>query len=212
MSYDYLFKLIFIGDTSVGKTAIIDRLMHDRYLGRYDNTIGVDFACINTVINNKDRIKAHIWDTAGQESFASIITTYYRGIAGAAIIFDLTRKESFQRVDFWLNELKNKRENNQPISILLIGNKKDRSRREVTIGEIENYAKIHDLIYIETSAKTGENVHKAFSLLIKDIYKNMDPEDLGIGIRRHFSYDEKEKLKLKKPSDSQWTDWCCCLC
>ncbi len=141
MSYDYLFKLIFIGDTSVGKTAIIDRLTHDRYLARYDNTIGVDFACINTVINNKDRIKAHIWDTAGQESFASIITTYYRGIAGAAIIFDLTRKESFQRVDFWLNELKNKRENNQPISILLIGNKKDRSRREVTIGEIENYAK-----------------------------------------------------------------------
>ena len=67
MSYDYLFKLIFIGDTNVGKTAITDRLIHDRYLGRYDNTIGVDFASVNTVINNKDRIKTHIWDTAGQE-------------------------------------------------------------------------------------------------------------------------------------------------
>jgi len=212
MSYDYLFKLIFIGDTNVGKTAITDRLIHDRYLGRYDNTIGVDFACVNTVINNKDRIKAHIWDTAGQESFASIITSYYRGIAGAAVVFDLTRRDSFRRVDFWLRELKEKRDNEKPISILLIGNKKDRSRREVTIGEIENYAKIHDLIYIETSAKTGENVHNAFSLLIKDIYKNMDPQDLGTGIRRHFSYDENEKKKLKEQRDCQRADWCCCLC
>jgi len=133
MSYDYLFKLIFIGDTNVGKTAITDRLIHDRYLGRYDNTIGVDFACVNTVINNKDRIKAHIWDTAGQESFASIITSYYRGIAGAAVVFDLSRKDSFRRVDFWLRELKEKRDNEKPISILLIGNKKDRINRAGSI-------------------------------------------------------------------------------
>ena len=90
MSYDYLFKLIFVGDTHVGKTAITDRLIRDRYLGRYDSTIGVDFACVNTVINKKDRIKAHIWDTAGQESFSSIISNYYKGIAGAAIVFDIT--------------------------------------------------------------------------------------------------------------------------
>jgi small GTP-binding protein len=205
MSYDYLFKLIFIGDTSVGKTAITDRLVHDRYLGHYNNTIGVDFACINTVINNKDRIKAHIWDTAGQEGFASIITTYYKGIAGAAIIFDLTRKDSFRRVDFWLRELKEKRENTKPISILLIGNKKDRTQRAVSSTEIENYARINNLMYIETSAKTGENVHKAFSLLIKDIYKNMDPEDLGIGIRRHFSYDKKKDEKKEDARDA-----CCC--
>ena len=83
MSYDYLLKLIFIGDTSVGKTAITDRLTHDRYLARYDNTIGVDFACINTVINNKDRIKAHIWDTAGQENRGGILRdAYLKGADG----------------------------------------------------------------------------------------------------------------------------------
>jgi len=210
MSYDYLFKLIFIGDTNVGKTAITDRLIHDRYLGRYDNTIGVDFACVNTVINNKDRIKAHIWDTAGQESFASIITSYYRGIAGAAVVFDLTRRDSFRRVDFWLRELKEKRDTEKPISILLIGNKKDRINRAVSEGEIENYAKINNLMYIETSAKTGENVHDAFTLLIKDIYKNMDKENPGVGIRRHFSYDEKQK-KLDE-DNCKIREYCCCLC
>ena len=210
MSYDYLFKLIFIGDTNVGKTAITDRLIHDRYLGRYDNTIGVDFACVNTVINNKDRIKAHIWDTAGQESFASIITSYYRGIAGAAVVFDLTRRDSFRRVDFWLRELKEKRDNEKPISILLIGNKKDRINRAVSEGEIENYAKINNLMYIETSAKTGENVHDAFTLLIKDIYKNMDKKNPGVGIRRHFSYDEKQK-ELDE-DNCKMRDYCCCIC
>jgi small GTP-binding protein len=210
MSYDYLFKLIFIGDTNVGKTAITDRLIHDRYLGRYDNTIGVDFACVNTVINNKDRIKAHIWDTAGQESFASIITSYYRGIAGAAVVFDLSRKDSFRRVDFWLRELKEKRDNEKPISILLIGNKKDRINRAVSEYEIENYTKINNLMYIETSAKTGENVHDAFTLLIKDIYKNMDKENPGVGIRRHFSYDEKQK-QLDE-DNCKMRDYCCCIC
>ena len=210
MSYDYLFKLIFIGDTNVGKTAITDRLIHDRYLGRYDNTIGVDFACVNTVINNKDRIKAHIWDTAGQESFASIITSYYRGIAGAAVVFDLTRRDSFRRVDFWLRELKEKRDTEKPISILLIGNKKDRINRAVSEGEIENYAKINNLMYIETSAKTGENVHDAFTLLIKDIYKNMDKENPGVGIRRHFSYDEKQK-ELDE-DNCKMRVYCCCIC
>ncbi len=210
MSYDYLFKLIFIGDTNVGKTAITDRLIHDRYLGRYDNTIGVDFACVNTVINNKDRIKAHIWDTAGQESFASIITSYYRGIAGAAVVFDLSRKDSFRRVDFWLRELKEKRDNEKPISILLIGNKKDRINRAVSEYEIENYTKINNLMYIETSAKTGENVHDAFTLLIKDIYKNMDMENPGVGIRRHFSYDEKQK-QLDE-DNCKMRDYCCCIC
>ena len=89
--------------------------------------------------------------------------------------------------------------------LLLIGNKKDRTQRAVSSTEMENYASINNLMYIETSAKTGENVHKAFSLLIKDIYKNMDPEDLGIGIRRHFSYDKKKDEKKEDTRDA-----CCC--
>ena len=210
MSYDYLFKLIFIGDTNVGKTAITDRLMNNRYLGRYDNTIGVDFACVNTVINNRDRIKTHIWDTAGQESFSAIISNYYKGIAGAAIVFDVTNAESFHRVDFWRRELQNKRDTTKDISILLIGNKKDKKNRSISYDEAKKYADDHNLMYTETSAKTGENVHDAFLLLIQNIYRNMDPENPGVGIRRHFSYDEKKK-KLDD-NECKLRETCCCLC
>jgi len=116
----------------------------------------------------------------------------------------------FRRVDFWLRELKEKRDNEKPISILLIGNKKDRINRAVSEYEIENYTKINNLMYIETSAKTGENVHDAFTLLIKDIYKNMDMENPGVGIRRHFSYDEKQK-QLDE-DNCKMRDYCCCIC
>ena len=208
MSYDYLFKLIFVGDTHVGKTAITDRLIRDRYLGRYDSTIGVDFACVNTIINKKDRIKAHIWDTAGQENFSSIISNYYKGIAGAAIVFDITRRDSFDRVDFWRQELQNKNTTTN-ISILLIGNKRDKKNRVITSQEAQQYADKYNLLYKETSAKTGENVNEAFALLIQNIYQNMDPAKLNGGIKRHFLYDgEERKLLDKKYKRGD----CCCLC
>ena len=108
-------KVVMLGAQSVGKTCLTIRLVDGKFSENEMTTIGAAYKQKKV----SERV-LDIWDTAGQESFASIITTYYRGIAGAAIIFDLTRKESFQRVDFWLNELKNKRENNQPISILLI--------------------------------------------------------------------------------------------
>ena len=208
MSYDYLFKLIFVGDTHVGKTAITDRLVRDRYLGRYDSTIGVDFACVNTIINKKDRIKAHIWDTAGQESFSSIISNYYKGIAGAAIVFDITRRDSFDRVDFWRQELQNKN-TTADLSILLIANKKDKTNRVVTTEEAQQYAEKYNLLYKETSAKTGENINEAFLSLIQNIYEKMDPEKLGTGIQRHFLYDDKG-IKILD-NNYKKRNSCCCL-
>ena len=91
MSYDYLFKMIFVGDTNVGKTAIANRLSRNRFDCHYDATIGVDFSSLTLDIDEK-RIKTHIWDTAGQECFSSIITTYYRGVAGAILVFDVGRE------------------------------------------------------------------------------------------------------------------------
>ena len=87
MSYDFLFKIIFVGDTSVGKTALAERITKNEFTHHYDATIGVDFSTITMDIDDK-LIKTHIWDTAGQECFSSIIATYYRGIAGAVIVFD----------------------------------------------------------------------------------------------------------------------------
>ena len=130
MSYDYLFKIIFIGDASVGKTALAERITKNEFHETYNSTIGVDFSTVTLDICDHS-IKTHIWDTAGQECFASIISTYYRGIAGAVIVFDITSRSSFRKCSFWLNQIKqNGTIGHLPI-ITLVGNKIDRATREL---------------------------------------------------------------------------------
>ena len=107
--------VILVGDTGVGKTHILSRYIRNALPKNKYPTIGVEFATKSIHVEGKI-IKAQIWDTAGQESFASIITSYYRGIAGAAVVFDLSRKDSFRRVDFWLRELKEKRDRTKHIT------------------------------------------------------------------------------------------------
>jgi small GTP-binding protein len=207
MSYDYLFKIIFIGDTNVGKTALVDRLINDRFASRHDSTIGVDFATILNVVNNQYRIKSHIWDTAGQNQFSSIISNYYKGIAGVAIIFDVNRISSFKKVEFWRQEFEQNKDHASKISTILIGNKTDKNNRMVPEIVARNYAEENGMLYIETSAKNNKNIHKSFQLLLEDICNNMDTNDLGIGIRRHFSYKKKEVVR----DDSCGFCDCCCI-
>ena len=208
MSYDYIFKIIFVGNTYCGKTAIAERITFDRHIPVHSNTIGVDFSSLITTINSTDRIKIHIWDTAGLEQFASIITTYYRGIAGAVIVFDIANRRSFNKVMYWYNEIK-KNTDNPDLKILLVGNKLDLERkREVLVDEAMIVAKNYNMIYCEMSAKTGERVHQGFEILIKEIYKDMDKENLGIGIRPHFLKEENDKLKLLNKPET--TNNCCC--
>ena len=173
MSYDYLFKLIFIGDTNVGKTAITDRLMNNRYLGRYDNTIGVDFACVNTVINNRDRIKTHIWDTAGQERYRSLAPMYYRGAMSAIVVFDITQRSSFDGAKNWVREIKTK--GHKHCIIALVGNKTDLvNERVVDVKQIYPYVESEDLLYFETSAKTGKNVERMFKVIGENLPKSKE--------------------------------------
>ena len=150
MSFDYLFKLIVIGDSGVGKTAVVQRLMKKAFPVEYQSTIGLDFASKTIMIHNHILVKSYIWDTAGQEVFSSIIASYYRDIAGAIIVFDVGNRDSFQRCDFWLSELDNKRRSLRDISVLLLGNKID-SNREVSEEEASTYAKDRGLLYMETS-------------------------------------------------------------
>jgi len=202
--YDYLFKIIFIGDAKVGKTALTERLTKNEFHDYYKTTIGVDFSTIALDIND-NTIKTHIWDTAGQECFASIISTYYRGIAGAAIVFDVNRRESFRKCSFWLNQIKGNGTTGHLPTLMLIGNKIDRDMREVSKEEALNFAEKNNMIYCETSAKKNINVIKCYRTLIKKI---CDTTDLGNvdgthGIRKGMVSQSKVNIKEER--------MCCCI-
>jgi Ras-related protein Rab-2A len=171
MSYAYLFKYIIIGDTGVGKSCLLLQFTDKRFQPVHDLTIGVEFGARMVTIDNK-QVKLQIWDTAGQESFRSITRSYYRGAAGALLVYDITRRETFSHLTRWLEEARQNA--NQSMVIMLIGNKSDLDhRRQVTKEEGEKFAKQHGLIFLETSAKTAANVEEAFINTAQKIYENI---------------------------------------
>jgi len=194
MSYDYLFKIIIIGDGFVGKTALVERITRNDFRTCYNSTIGVDFSSYTLDIN-EDTIKTYIWDTAGQKCFSSIISAYYSGIAGAVIVFDVTNRESYEKVSYWLNEIKmSNTTENKPV-IILVGNKIDAQDRTVSKTEAESFASANDMMYYETSAKQNINVQQCYRVLIEKIYNGIDPETISDnnGIRRGPSTHTKVK-------------------
>ena len=203
MSYDYLFKFILIGDTGSGKTSFADRLVDNEFYHNHESTIGVDFRCKSTMLDNRIVIKAHMWDTAGQEKFSSIITNYYQGIAGAIIVFDVTNMPSFKRVDFWRKEILKNRHSTDPLIILLVGNKIDRPDRAVSRDEAEYYAQTHRFLYAESSCKANINIQESFEWLIAATYKEMNKENPGCGIKRSIPYEASLRLieQTGKPRD-----------
>lgn len=160
MSYAYLFKYIIIGDTGVGKSCLLLQFTDKRFQPVHDLTIGVEFGARMVTIDNK-QVKLQIWDTAGQESFRSITRSYYRGAAGALLVYDITRRDTFKHLSRWLDEARQHSQSN--MVIMLIGNKSDlEHRRAVSTEEGKAFAEEHGLIFMETSAKTAFNVEQAF--------------------------------------------------
>lgn len=171
VEYHYLYKLLLIGDSGVGKSCILTRFADSVYADCQTSTIGVDFK-IRTIEIEDKRVKLQIWDSAGQERFRTIAAAYYRGAHGVGIVFDITDEKSFLSVEnSWLEEIENN--TSSSIRTLLIGNKCDlESQREVSRDDAESLARKYGMRYIETSAKTAENVFEAFVTISKDIHEN----------------------------------------
>ncbi|KAG9137558.1 hypothetical protein Leryth_018844 [Lithospermum erythrorhizon] len=178
MSYAYLFKYIIIGDTAVGKSCLLLQFTDKRFQPMHDITIGVEFGARMIAIENR-QIKLQIWDTAGQEAFRSITRSYYRGAAGALLVYDITRRESFDHLVSWLEDAR--KTANPNMTIVLVGNKCDLAhRRAVSTEEGEQFAKEHGLIFMEASARNGQNVEEAFTKLAALIYKKIQDGILDV--------------------------------
>lgn len=166
--YDHLFKLVLIGDSSVGKSCLLLRFADDAFTESYISTIGVDFRFRSVNIGDKV-VKLQIWDTAGQERFRTITSAYYRGADGIVLVYDVTNPESFNHIQDWLNEVK--RYANENTCMLLIGNKNDRTDKHVETAEGKKFAESLGMPFLETSAKTAENVEDAFSQMAGTLIK-----------------------------------------
>jgi len=169
--YNYLFKLLLIGDCGVGKSSLLNRFCDDTYSESYMSTIGVDFK-VRTLHLAGKIVKLQIWDTAGQERFRTIAANFYRGAHGIIVVFDVTDKESFQNARHWIGEIDKYAK--EDVNKLLVGNKCDlKSKRVVIYDDGKELAESLNMRYIETSAKHSHNVELAFDTLASDIKARM---------------------------------------
>ena len=204
-NYEVMFKVVLIGDMKVGKTNIVSRYIKNEFNKDSMSTIGVEFGSKELVIEGHN-VKVQIWDTAGQEKYKSITNAYYKGAKGAFVVYDITNKNSFDNADNWLNNLRASAD--KKCSIILIGNKSDlEDKREVSIEQGEEKAKNSEIAFMETSALSGDNIDKAFEMMINEAYKICHSEmlaDVNIDI------DKSDELSLKRPKEETPDNKKCC--
>lgn len=165
--HDHVIKVVFIGDSGVGKTNILSRYCRDEFMLNSQSTIGVEFASKTISLDNGKIIKTQIWDTAGQERYKSVTNTYYYRSQGALVVFDITKPSSFKSVDRWVSQLREFAGND--VVIVIVGNKSDlKSLRAITKEEaLEKASALGDLDYIETSALSNCFINDTFNILVK---------------------------------------------
>jgi len=169
--YDYLYKVVLIGDSGVGKSNLLSRFTRNEFNLETKSTIGVEFATRSIQTEGKT-VKAQIWDTAGQERYRAITSAYYRGAVGALLVYDISKHATFKNVERWLQELRENADRN--IVIMLVGNKSDlRHLREVPTDEAKEFSERNKLSFIETSALDSSNVESVFQNILTEIYHIM---------------------------------------
>ena len=167
-------KICLLGDVNVGKTSIASRFCKNSFTDNYINTIGGAYQQQNIVLNNGAKIKLHIWDTSGQDRFRSMTNLYYRDAQVAILTYDVTNEQSLESLNYWLNELNDKVEIDNML-LCLAGNKSDieSSKRQVSTAKGKAFAEEHNMIFYETSAKTGAGVKELFQAIAVKEYEIM---------------------------------------
>jgi len=188
------YKLVFVGDSSVGKTSIISRFMYDHFDTNYDATIGIDFLAKTHTVDGKT-VRLQLWDTAGQERFRSLIPSYIRDSSVAVVVYAVDNRDSFDSVDKWIEEVRKEREDE--VLLVLVGNKIDLHRKEVSSKEGAAKARDYRAIFIETSAKTADNVHELFDKIARQL-----PDE------RPSLSERKGMVQMNRPSQ-QVQGGCC---
>ena len=198
--YEQLYKIIIIGDSGVGKSNILGRYLHDEFKEDTKSTVGVEFGSKKMQIENAT-IKLQIWDTAGQERYRSITSAYYKGAKGALIVYDITRKCTFDNIDKWISDLKLNGDKN--ICIVILGNKSDLDdKREVSKGDGIKKSEMYKTAFLETSALNGDNIGKAFDEIIEQIIQNnksffedSNKKEMDKGVNLNESNKDNDKKK-----------------
>uniref|UniRef100_A0A3P9H904 small monomeric GTPase n=1 Tax=Oryzias latipes TaxID=8090 RepID=A0A3P9H904_ORYLA len=160
-------KILIIGESGVGKSSLLLRFTEDTFDPEQTATIGVDFK-VKTISVDGNKAKLAIWDTAGQERFRTLTPSYYRGAQGVILVYDVTRRETFTKLDNWLNELETYCTRNDLVK-MLVGNKIDKESHEVDRAEGLKFARKHSTLFIEASAKTKDGVQCAFEELVEKV-------------------------------------------
>ena len=205
MSANYIIKLLTLGETEVGKTSIVLRYSDDKFHESKIATIGIDFK-IKMIKKGNEKIKVSIYDTAGQERFKNIVKHYYKGANGVLLIFDITKRDTFKKLDYWLTDLQENSDNLDYLFIYLIGNKIDlEAERKVSTEEANKFAQENNLSYIEVSAKTGFNIKKLFDETIKRTLEKIitfEKKEMNLNDSIRLSFLEQEEKTSKNK-------WCC---
>ncbi|XP_059669839.1 ras-related protein RABA4d-like [Cornus florida] len=174
---DYVFKIVLIGDSAVGKSQLLSRFAKNEFSLDSKATIGVEFQTKTVALDHKT-VKAQIWDTAGQERYRAVTSAYYRGAVGAMLVYDMTKRQSFDHMATWLDELRGHADKN--IVIMLIGNKCDLgSLRAVPTEDAQEFAERENLFFMETSALEATNVDTAFQTVLTEIYRFFSKKSLA---------------------------------
>ncbi|CAK73115.1 unnamed protein product (macronuclear) [Paramecium tetraurelia] len=206
---DYLFKVLLIGNSGVGKSCMLMRFSENQFRNHFYNTIGVDFK-IKVFQIDRSTVKLQIWDTAGQDRFRTITSSYYRGAQGIIIVFDVTDRESFNQIRQWIQEIDKFAA--ESVNKILVGNKIDSSQRRVSTDEAEALAKSYNISYIETSAKTNINIENCFSLITRQIIQRVGKPNqnqkskVGMKLQQNSSQSQQTSNKKGVEQDSQ-----CCM-
>ncbi|XP_062262675.1 ras-related protein Rab-6A isoform X1 [Platichthys flesus] len=193
------FKLVFLGEQSVGKTSLITRFMYDSFDNTYQATIGIDFLSKTMYLEDRT-IRLQLWDTAGQERFRSLIPSYIRDSAAAVVVYDITNVNSFQQTTKWIDDVRTERGGD--VIIMLVGNKTDLAdKRQITTEEGEQRAKEMNVLFIETSAKTGYNV--------KQLFRRVAAALPGMDNTQDKSREDMIDIKLAPPPEEPTSEGGC---